>query len=108
MWVIINMPFLLFLTSPLFKLLAICGLLLGIIFGIYHTGYTNGENTQKAVYAEEQAKIEKVVYTKNQASQSVADTTEKTIIVYRDRVVTKYKTITHNILTYEKTPLYFP
>ena len=99
------MPFLTFFTSPLFKWIAIIGVILGVVFGIYEKGYSSGENAQKAVYSLQQQKIEKVVVAKNEAVQAVADTTDKTIIVYRDRVVTKYKTITNNILTYENTPL---
>ena len=99
------MSFITFFTSPLFKWLAIIALALGLIFGIYHTGYKNGENAQKITYVKEQQKAETVVLNKNTAAQAATDSTEKTIIVYRDRVVTKYKTIIKDVSNYEKSPL---
>jgi hypothetical protein len=91
-------------TGPLFKWLAIIAAVLALSLGIFEAGVTSGKNARLALDNKNTTKAEVVVVDKNVAIQGIADTNAKAIIVYKDRVETKYKTITNNIITYEKDP----
>ena len=93
-----------FFTSPLFKVLALIGLVVGIIFGTYTIGYNNGINKEKVVEVKAEKKAEAIVIEKTTAIQGAADANQMVMVVYRDRVETKYKNINTYITTYEKQP----
>lgn len=66
-------------------------------------GYEKGIDHQKQAYLEGQLKADVKVVSKNQELQTNADQTDKVQIVYKDRIVVKYKTIEKKVDDYEKT-----
>lgn len=93
-----------FITSPLFKVLLLIAVVLGILTVTYHTGYSSGVNATKVIEIKKEKLAEAVVINKNITIQGTADTNAMVMVVYRDRVDTKYKTITNYITKYEKDP----
>ena len=93
-----------FITSPLFKVLLLIVLVVGLLFGVYRTGFSSGVNATKVAEAKQEKVAEAVVLSKNVVIQGASDTNSMALVVYRDKVETKYKTINHYITNYEKDP----
>ena len=93
-----------FVTSPLFKWLALIFIVIALPTGTYYTGYKSGVNKEKVVEVKKEDKAEEIVLNKNAVIQGIADTNTMALVVYKDRVETKYKTINNYITTYAKTP----
>lgn len=74
-----------------------------VIGGVSLGSYFKGIEHQKLVQISEQQKADDKIDEKNQGSQDAADGEAKTQVVYKDRIITKYKTITKEIIKYEKT-----
>lgn len=84
----------------------IAGMLgLAAIGGVYFYAYNAGIDHQKDVYIKAQLKENDKVVEKNQELQGVSDKADEQQIVYKDRIVTKYQTITNEVIKYEKTPV---
>lgn len=89
--------------SVIQRWLAIGALVLALISGFSFYAYEKGIQHQKDVYAAAQVKADDKIVQKNDTLQQTADTTDKQQIVYRDRIVTKYQTITKDVVKYEKS-----
>jgi hypothetical protein len=78
---------------------------LAALTGVYFYAYNSGINHQKDVYIKAQLNADEKVVEKNQDLQEVANKTDEQQVVYKDRIVTKYQTITNEVIKYEKTPV---
>jgi hypothetical protein len=96
-----------FINSSIFKLLLSSVLVVGLLYAVHEEGYTSGVNATKITEAKQEKAAEAVVLTKTVVIQGIADTSTMALIVYRDKVETKYKTINNYITTYEKDPTSF-
>lgn len=66
-------------------------------------GYYKGIEEQASKYVKAQEKANTAVIKKNDKMQDIADDQEKVQIIYKDRIVTKYQTITNEVTKYETT-----
>jgi hypothetical protein len=78
-------------------------LALAILGGVFFGGYKKGEEHQKYLTQQSQIVADGKVTTKNISMQDDADTEAKVQIIYRDKIVVKYKTINDGVITYVKT-----
>jgi hypothetical protein len=84
--------------------LAKIGVGLALLVGTGFLGYREGVSHQKAEYADAQTKANEIVVEKNDKMQEVSDKTAEQQIVYKDRIVTQFKTIEKEVIKYEETP----
>lgn len=85
-----------FIQKWALKVLIAVALLAGV--GLY--SYNAGIQHQKGVDATKVIKVDNKITQKNDSLQATADKTASQVIVYKDRIVTKYKTINHDVVTY--------
>lgn len=78
------------------KILIAVALLAGV--GLY--SYNAGIDHQKGVDATKVIKVDNQIVQKNDTLQATADKTASQAVVYRDRIVTKYQTINHDVIHY--------
>jgi hypothetical protein len=95
-------PFTIFDT--LYKWLALLAIVMVLAIGAGYKGYTLGVEHQKSIYATAQSKANEVVVQKNEATQEVADKEAEIQVIYKDKIVTQYKTITKEVIKYVETP----
>jgi hypothetical protein len=92
------------IPTTIYKYLAMAAVVFVLILGAGYKGYQMGSEHEKVAYATAQVKANAEVAKKNEETQVIADKTGETQVVYRDKIVTKYKTITKEIIKYEQTP----
>lgn len=71
-----------------------------LVASIFFGGFVCGYYYNKSAIVTKEKKEVQVVVKKNEDVQTVSDKAEKTAIVYKDRVVTQYKTITKDVIKY--------
>ena len=81
------------------KVLIAVALLLGIGLYSYHAGVQH----EKGIEAAKVIKADNQIVKKNDTLQAAADASASQTIVYRDRIVTKYKTIKQDVVHYAQT-----
>lgn len=86
-----------FLRSTTFKII----LALSLVFGACYFSYNAGVNSNKVAVAKTVQVANQKVETKNDILQKAADATEQSQIVYKDRIVTQYKTIEKKVYVYQ-------
>lgn len=89
--------------NPITKWLAAILAVICLMISVAFVAYDKGIEHQKGVYAAAQLEANAKVEQKNETSQSVADNTAKAQVIYKDRIVTKYQTITQEVVKYEKS-----
>lgn len=92
------------MMSIIYRWLAGIAIVLVIMLGSAWKGYHEGVEHQKQIYVAAQTHANQVVETKNGELQKLSDDQAKTQIVYKDRIVTQYQTITKEVVKYEKSP----
>lgn len=95
----------LLLLASIKKYLIIGALVIAALAGTAFLAFEKGVAYQKGVVAVQVIKADTKVVAKNDKLQDVADNSAKTQIIYKDRIITKYKTITKDITTYESNPV---
>lgn len=88
-----------FLQRWALKALISVVLLLGV--GLY--GFHTGVQHQRGIDAENVVKVDKQITQQNNSLQATADKSASQTIVYKDRIVTKYKTINQGVVHYAQT-----
>jgi hypothetical protein len=73
-----------------------------IVIGIFFGGYTVGTYEASQRLVKKETKQVQVVDKKNKDLVVVANEAEKATVIYKDRIVTKYKTITKEVVKYEQ------
>lgn len=93
-----------FLGTTAFKILAALLLITAIVGSLIHFSYNSGVDHQKSIYAAELKKANDVTVSKNETTQTASNAEAKIQIVYRDKIVTKFKYIDREITVYENNP----
>lgn len=75
-----------------------------ILFGVGYYAYHQGEKHQIDIFAVNQTKANKIVTAKNEVLVAAPAKEAEIQIVYKDKIVTKYKTIEKEVIKYEETP----
>jgi hypothetical protein len=75
---------------------------IAILGGVALYSYEAGVHHEKGVEAVQVIKADNQVTKQNNALQATADKSASQVIIYRDRIVTKYKTITKDVVSYAK------
>ena len=88
----------------IYKYLAMAAVVLALVIGAGYKGYHMGADNEKAVHAALLAKANAEVVKKNEELQALADKQAEVQVVYKDKIVTQYKTITKDVITYVQTP----
>lgn len=91
------------MLEKVYKWLAGVALVLALCIGSYFYGTHNGKLEQVAVQAVQTEKANVKTVEKSEASQDVADKADAAQIIYKDRIVTKYQTITKEVVKYVET-----
>lgn len=73
--------------------------------GVFFYAYNKGVDHQKQVYIAAQLKANEVVTKKNDQLQDVSDKADEQQVIYKDRIVTKFQTVTKEVIKYETTPI---
>lgn len=75
-----------------------------ILCGVGYYAYHQGEKHQIDIFAMNQIKANKIVTAKNEVLVAAPTKEAEIQIVYKDKIVTKYKTIEKEVIKYETTP----
>jgi preprotein translocase subunit SecF len=75
------------------------------LVGVGFYAYNKGVDHQKQIYIEAQLKANEKVVEKNDKLQEVSDKQDEQQVIYKDRIITKYNTITKEVIKYETTPV---
>lgn len=90
---------LLFIQKWALKVLIAVALLVGV--GLY--SYNAGINHEKGIETAKVIKVDNKITEKNNSLQATADKSASQVIVYKDRIITKYKTINQDAVQYAQT-----
>lgn len=77
--------------------------MMAAILSASYYSYSMGVDHQKVIYAKAQQQANDKVIEKTLDTQNIANEQAKIQIIYKDRIITKYQTITKEIIKYENT-----
>jgi hypothetical protein len=85
------------LLASIKKYLVIGALVIAALLGTAFVAFEKGVDHQKLVQASAVIKADDKIVKQNDSLQATADKSASQVIVYKDRIITKYKTINHDV-----------